>query len=114
MRSRELVRVSGIIGLGLALSAGIAAAGGGPSAFTEEAFARGLDFIMGPYPQVQGYVGQGCGFVDIDDDGDPDVVIIGRSDGKVGIFENIGGGAFVDHTLTSGIPIMQEQEGFAA
>ncbi len=114
MRSRELFRVTGSIGLGLALSTGIAAAGGIPSPFTEEAFTRGLDFIMGPYPQVQGYVGQGCGFVDIDDDGDPDVVIIGRADGKVGIFENVGGGVFVDHTLTSGIPAMQEQEGFAA
>jgi len=114
MRSRELVKAFGTIGLGLALSAGFAAAGGVPSPFTEEAAARGLDFTMGPYPQVQGYVGQGCGFVDIDDDGDPDVVVIGRSDGKVGIFENVGGGAFVDHTLTSGIPVMQQQEGFAA
>ena len=63
MRSRELGRASGIVGIALALSVSFATAGGVPSAFTEEALARGLDFIMGPYPKVQGYVCQGCGFV---------------------------------------------------
>jgi hypothetical protein len=92
-----------------------AAEAGAPAPFTEEALARGLSFTMGPYPQVQGYVGQGSGFVDLDSDGDPDVVLIGRSDGRIGVFENIGGGIFVDHTLTSGIPttIIQD-EGFSA
>jgi hypothetical protein len=85
-----------------------------PEAFTEEAVERGLDFTMQPYPQLIGYVGQGVGFVDLDVDGDPDVVILGRVDGRVGIFENIGGGNFVDHTLTSGIPVLSQQEAFAA
>jgi hypothetical protein len=102
------------LSIGLVLSAGFVVAGGAPSAFTEEAVARGLAFTMGPYPQVQGYVGQGAGFVDIDDDGDPDVVVIGDASGRVGIYENIGGGIFVDRTENSGIPIMQQQEGFAA
>jgi len=114
MRSRELVGFWGFLSIGLVLSAGVVMAGGAPSAFTEEAVARGLNFTMGPYPQVQGYVGQGAGFVDIDDDGDPDVVVIGDVSGRVGIYENIGGGIFVDRTADSGIPIMQEQEGFAA
>ncbi len=85
-----------------------------PSPFTEEAILRGLDFTMLPFPQAQGYLGQGCGFVDLDSDGDPDVVIIGRADGRVGIFENDGEGFFTDHTLTSGIPVLQEQESFAS
>ncbi len=110
---------SAVIALGWALALALslpplALADDPPSPFTEEALARGLDFTMSAVPQAQGYLGQGCGFVDLDGDGDPDVVILGRSDGKIGIFENIGGGFFVDHTLTSGIAAFQEQAGFAA
>ena len=109
--------VSGLRALGSLLAVACATGAlvaGTPAAFTEEALARGLSFTMSAYPQSQGYVGAGSGFADLDSDGDPDVVLIGRSDGKIGIFENIGGGIFVDHTLTSGIPTMQQQEGFSA
>src|SRR5262245_56033494 len=85
-----------------------------PSPFTEEAQARGINFTMQSYPQPMGYVGQGCGFVDLDSDGDPDVVLIGRADGRVGIFENTGGGNFLDRSVGSGIPTLTQQEGFAA
>ena len=98
----------------LILSTGMALAGNPPAAFTEEALARGLDFTMAPFPQAQGYLGQGGGFVDLDSDGDPDVVLIGAANGRIGIFENLGGGNFVDRSLTSGIPIMLQQEGFGA
>jgi hypothetical protein len=100
--------------LGLTLLPGQGFAGEAPAAFTEEALARGLSFTMGAYPQTQGYLGQGGGFVDLDSDGDPDVVLLGAGDGTVGIFENIGGGYFVDRSTTSGIPIMEQQEAFAA
>ena len=69
---------------------------------------------MSAFPQTQGFLGQGCGFVDLDADGDPDVVLLGASDGTVGIFENTGAGVFVDRSSTSGIPLLTEQEGFAA
>jgi hypothetical protein len=95
------------------LVASLSVAAAPPAPFTEEALSRGLNFTAA-YPQFQGYVGQGCGFVDLDSDGDPDIVIIGRSDGRIGIFENTGGGMFVDRSLTSLIPLMTEQEGFAA
>ncbi len=98
----------------VSLAAGVVTAGDPPTPFTEEALARGLDFTMAPFPQNQGYLGQGSGFVDLDSDGDPDVVLIGALNGRIGIFENIGGGTFVDRSLTSGIPLMLEQEGFAA
>jgi hypothetical protein len=81
--------------------------------FTEEAVARGLLFVMGPNPQVQGYVGQGSGLVDLDADGDLDVVLLGRADGQVGIFENTGGGNFSDHSETSDIPLLLQQEGIS-
>jgi len=84
-----------------------------PAPFTEEALSRGLNFSTA-YPQVQGYVGQGVGFVDLDSDGDLDVVVLGRADGRAGIFENTGGGMFTDRSTTSLIPLMVEQEGFAA
>ena len=74
----------------LILSTGVALAGNPPAAFTEEALARGLDFTMVHLPQTQGYLGQGGGFVDLDSDGDPDVVLIGAADGRIGIFEKPG------------------------
>jgi hypothetical protein len=92
----------------------VPAPAGGPTPFTEEALARGIFFMMSPFPQNQGYLGQGGGFADLDSDGDPDVVLIGDVSGRVGIYENIGGGIFVDRSLGTGIPIMTEQEGFAA
>jgi hypothetical protein len=89
------------------------ASAGGPAPFTEEALARGLSFNMVPYPQPQGYLGQGVGFSDLDQDGDPDVLVVGRVDGRIGVFENVGG-SFLDRTLTSGLPAMNQQQGFAA
>jgi len=91
----------------------LAAAGVPQSAFTEEALARGINFNLTAYPQTQGYVGQGCGFVDFDNDGDPDVVILGASTRQVGIYENIGG-SFVSHSATSGIPTIAQHEGISA
>lgn len=88
-------------------------AGSPQASFTEESLIRGFNFLITDYPQTQGYVGQGCGFVDLDNDGDPDIVIIGASSNVVGIFENVGG-TFVTHSATSGIPAIPEHEGFAA
>ncbi|MHC5115342.1 MAG: hypothetical protein ACYTGP_13045, partial [Planctomycetota bacterium] len=59
------------------LTGGIALAGpGDPAPFTDEAQARGLDYT----PSLVVSFGQGLAFVDLDDDGDPDVVALGRAD----------------------------------
>ena len=87
---------------------------GPPTPFTEEAVARGLVYQIEDYPQAHGNFGFGCGFADLDADGDQDVIILGRADTMVGIFENDGTGHFTDRTMSSGIPPLAEGSGFAA
>jgi hypothetical protein len=85
------------------------------SPFTEEAVARGVVYQVQAWGfGSDGYLGYGCGFADLDTDGDPDLVILGSADGRVGIFENDGTGNFTDHTPTSGIPLLAEASAFSA
>lgn len=87
-----------------------AARAGAPAPFTEEAGARGIDYTV---DQPQGY-GQGVAFVDLDNDGDPDVVLVGRAGGQVGVYENDGTGHFIDRSATSGIPFLSSSSGISA
>ncbi len=82
--------------------------------FTEEAASRGLAYVVMDYPQASGHLGFGCGFADLDGDGDEDVVILGAADGHVGLFENDGSGYFTDRSAGSGIPPLTQGVGFAA
>ena len=68
--------------------------------FTEEAVTRGVNYLIGQASAA----GLGVALVDLDNDGDPDLVTTGRTDGRVGIFENTGGGFFADRSVNSGIP----------
>ncbi|MHC4429246.1 MAG: CRTAC1 family protein [Planctomycetota bacterium] len=102
-------------GLG-GFAAVLACSAGDPIApFTEEAVVRGLVYQMQPYPQAFGLDGFGCGFADLDGDGDPDVILLGALDGQVGIFENIHDtGLFFDHSASSQIPALLGASGFCS
>lgn len=69
-------------------------------AFTEEAVARGLSYVV---QQNSDLYGAGVALVDLDGDLDADCVLLGRADGVVGVYENDGTGHFIDHSATSGI-----------
>ncbi len=70
-------------------------------AFTEESFARGVS-----HTAVSGYFGHGVALPDLDNDGDPDLVLLGRSDGVVGLYENDGTGNFINRSTGNGIPVL--------
>jgi enediyne biosynthesis protein E4 len=102
---------SGLAFASIVLTAGLARAGD-IVPFTSEAGSRGLNFTMMPYPPISGYYGFGCGFADFDSDGDRDVIVVGAANGRVGLFENVGG-TFIDRSLTSGIFPMTALSSFA-
>ena len=78
--------------------------------FIEEAQLRGIDYVTNFDHQF----GHGLAFADLDGDGDPDLVTLGRADGLVGIFENDGLGHFTDRSRGSGIPLVMHSSGVIA
>ena len=77
--------------------------------FTQEAIPRGVVYPVQGIPQSSGLYGFGVATADLDHDGDDDLVVVGRQNGQVGLFENDGTGRFVNRVATSGIaPLAQE------
>jgi hypothetical protein len=88
---------------------------GGVEPFTDEAVARGLSYlIQGPVFGADSLWGYGCGFADLDNDGDQDIILTGKVDHTVGLFENNGSGVFTNRSVTDGIPALTKFVGFAA
>lgn len=78
--------------------------GGSAILFAEEGFQRGLNYLIGT-PHVQ--FGAGLAMVDLNNNGRLDVVVLGASNGLVGIYENTGNGQFINRSFATGIaPIM--------
>jgi len=98
-------RWAGFLGSCISVAAGAAAvpaaqgAEGGPAPFTEEAVPRGIDLTVQSGPTS----GRGVALVDLDADGDPDLVALGRADDRVAVFENGGNGTFTDRTAATGL-----------
>lgn len=86
------------------IGAGIAAAGagwaGGEEPFVDQALARGINYTLGTnFTQY----GAGLAFADLDNDGDPDLILTGATTGKIAIYENNGSGTFIDRSTGSGV-----------
>ncbi|MEM9372450.1 MAG: CRTAC1 family protein [Planctomycetota bacterium] len=80
-------------------------------AFSEVAIERGFFYISG---NVLQQFGAGHGFVDLDGDRDLDIVVLGATNGIVGVYENLGSGTFATRSFTSGIGGFGPACGFSA
>lgn len=82
-----------------------------PLNFTNEGIARGVPFRLGfNYHQV----GAGNMLVDLDNDGDLDILIAGGLGGVFGLYENDGSGYFTERTIGSGLDPMVNASGLSA
>jgi len=109
----QRIKVSGIwIGVGSVLMGVCSTAPARePLSFTNEALERGVGFTLGNlYTQV----GAGLGLLDLDNDGDLDIIIAGGVNGEIGVYENDGTGKFTDRSATSGIAPMPRASGISA
>lgn len=83
--------------------------------FTSEHSARGVIYNMMLAPPLDNLVdGFGMAAADLDGDDDLDLVLSGRMDGLVGLYENGGGGTFTNRSAASGIAATPAASGIAA
>lgn len=78
--------------------------------FSEEAVARG---IVWEVTNATLQNGAGLGLIDLDNDGDPDLVAMGQG-GAVGVWENDGTGHFTSRAAGSGMPTLVRPSGLSA
>ena len=82
-----------------------------PLSFSNEAIERGVDFHQAAnYSQV----GAGVSLMDLDHDGDLDILVAGGINGAFGLYENDGSGYFRDRTTNSGLTKMPMASGISA
>ncbi len=82
-----------------------------PNPFTEEAVERGIQLSFG---QTAITYGTGLAFADLDADGDDDLVILGRADGKPAIYENDGHGYFSERPAATTLSPLVTATGITA
>ncbi len=82
--------------------------------FTQEAVARGLTYSIQSVPQSNGLYGFGVACIDLDRDGDDDIVAVGKLNGQVGVFENTGAAQFVNRSASNGILNLTQASAIAA
>jgi len=86
---------------------------GVPLPFTEEAAARGIQYLLNQNWEVVPF-GDGVAFADLDRDGDPDIVAVGRADDVPAIYENNGLGFFSERTPGLGLLPIEKVTGVVA
>ncbi|MFO0829491.1 MAG: FG-GAP-like repeat-containing protein [Phycisphaerales bacterium] len=106
------MRRTGMVGAVVAVVCARAESGG---SFRNEAMVRGIDYYVtqGGFGGV-GQYGCGVALCDLDGDGDEDVVCCGASDDRIGVFENLGDGTFLDRTNATGIGKPAKASGLVA
>jgi hypothetical protein len=103
-------RSASVLWTGVACAA-LAAGAAGQLSFTEEAAARGISGNVITSPEEESF-GYGLAFADLDADGDPDLVQVGRVGGVVGVFRNNGQGVFT--SAASGVGLVPKASGVTA
>lgn len=83
--------------------------------YSEEALARGVNYFVsqGAFAGT-GQFGCGVALVDLDGDGDDDIVCTGAVDDRLGFFRNDGTGHFVDVSAKTGLGAITRASGIAA
>lgn len=81
----------------------------GPLNFTDEAATRGVLYPIG-FVTLHGW-GAGFALSDLDNDGDPDIVVVGAFNGLVGVYENDGTGYFTNRSLSTGMALLSRPSG---
>jgi enediyne biosynthesis protein E4 len=82
--------------------------------FGDQATARGIQYPVQGIPQSNGLYGFGIAATDLDGDGFDDIVAVGRLNGQVGVFRNLGAGQFENRSATSGIAALPQASAIAA
>lgn len=106
-------RWSLLILVALPVLAGSTEARGQTITFADQAISRGIQYPVQAFPQTSGVYGFGVAAVDLDDDGADDVVALGRSNGQVGVYRNLGAGTFENRSATSGIAALPQASAIA-
>jgi hypothetical protein len=87
--------------------------GQAPPSFADQALARGVQYPVQAIPQSNGVYGFGVAAADLDGDGSDDIIAVGRLNGQVGIYRNLGTGHFENRSASSGIAALPQASAIA-